>query len=84
MPEFEATARGHLKTFDGVPVYADAIVIPRKTMDMPFPLLYDEKVQITLTAVVGKVIFEPDRSGRLVRKHVLEIDSYSVKEDLWP
>lgn len=77
---FEATARGQLKTFDGVPVYADAIVIPRRTMDLPFPLLYDEKVEITVRAVVGKVIFEPDRSGRLVRKHVLEIDSVTVEE----
>lgn len=80
MPELEATARGQLKTFDGVPVYTDALVIPRKTMDLPFPLLYDEKVEITIKAIVGKVMFEPDRSGRLVRKHVLEIDSYTVEE----
>lgn len=80
MPEFEATARGQLKTFDGVPVYADALVIPRKTLDLPFPLLYDEKVEITIKAVVGKVLFEPDRSGRLVRKHVLDIDSFIVEE----
>ena len=78
--EFEVTGRGQLKTFDGVPVYADALVIPRKTMDLPFPLLYDEKVEITLTAKVGKVHLEPDRSGRLVRKHILEIDSYTVEE----
>lgn len=80
MPQFEATSRNQLKMFDGVPVYADAIVIPRKTMDLPFPLLYDEKVEITVRGVVSKVLFEPDRSGRLVRKHVLEIDSFTVEE----
>lgn len=78
---FEATGRGQLNMFDGVPIHADAIVIPRKTMDLPFPLLYDEKVEITLHGVVAKVLFEPDRSGRLVRKHVLEIDSFTVEEE---
>ena len=76
---YEATARG--KWFDGQPVHEDQIIIPRKTMDLPMPILLDEKVQITISAIVTEVRHVVDkRTGRLIRKHVLELDAFYVEE----
>lgn len=76
----EATGRRGLDDFDGAPVHRDEIVIPRKTMSLAYPLLFDEKVQVTMTAIVDQVHFYTDRYGRLVRKHILKLDALHVED----
>ncbi len=81
--KYEATARRTADSpwFDGQPVHNDQIIIPRKTMDMNFPILIDEKVQITITAIVAEVRHVVDkRTGKLIRKHVLDVDAFYVEE----
>lgn len=81
---YEATTRQRTNKspwFDGQPVHHDQIIIPRKTLDMNFPILLDEKVQITLTAIVTEVRHVVDkRTGKLIRRHVLDVDAFYVQE----
>ncbi len=81
--KYQATTRRTKDSpwFDGQPVHHDQIIIPRKTLDMEFPILLDEKVQITITAIVTEVRHVVDkRTGKLIRKHVLDVDAFFVEE----
>ena len=77
---FEARGRTP-KTFEEQEIHAYAINIGSRTLDLDFPLLLDEKVDITLKGVVVGVHYDVNqKTGQLVRKHVVKIDSTEVRE----
>lgn len=76
--KFEARSRA--QKFEEQEIQAFTINIGSKTLDLEFPLLLDEKVEITLKGlVVGVHMDVNQKTGQLVRKHLVKIISTDVE-----
>ena len=53
-----------------------------KTLDLDYPFLLDEKVEIVITGQIVGVHYDVNQTtGALVRQHVVKIDSTIIKEE---
>lgn len=79
--EFEAR-RTRPQKFEEQEIKGYRLKLGAKTLDLDFPLLMDEKVEIVITGQVLGVHMDTNRTtGALIRNHVIVIDTITVREE---
>lgn len=76
-----ARTYGSAPRFEDQDVQGYRMKLGATTLDLDFPLLIDEKVEIVLVGRVVGVHHDVNQAtGALIRRHIVKIDSTDVKE----